>query len=125
MPISSVRQLATSLLLVCAVLLTAGCGDEQPAPATDDQSSGVSIEVTVEDGEVDPKGERVDVTVGEEIEFLVQADTAGELHVHSVPEQTLAYGSGTTTLKLTIDQPGVIEVESHDPEQVVVQLEAR
>ena len=52
------------------------------------------------------------------------ADAAGEIHVHRTPEQEYVYGNGTTTLKLTpIDRPGVVEVETHDPQLVVVQLE--
>ena len=53
----------------------------------------------------------------------MKADEPGELHVHSSPEQELEYGAGTTTLKLTLDQPGVVDVESHDPKAVIVQLE--
>jgi hypothetical protein len=67
----------------------------------------------------------VEVAVDEEIELVVQADEGGEIHVHSNPEQTLQYGAGTTTLPITLDQPGVVEVESHDLDQVIVQLEAR
>jgi hypothetical protein len=55
----------------------------------------------------------------------VTSDEAGELHVHSDPEQTLSYDEGTTTLELTVDQPGVVEVERHEPEALVLQLEVR
>ena len=72
-----------------------------------------------------PNGERVSVPLGEEIDLVVTADAPGELHVHSTPEQELAYRAGTTTLPLVIDQPGVVEVESHDLEITVVQLEVR
>ena len=30
-----------------------------------------------------------------------------------------------TVLEITIDRPGVVEVESHDPDVVVLQLEVR
>ena len=45
--------------------------------------------------------------------------------MHSTPEQELAYEAGTSTLPLVIDQPGIVEVESHDLELVIVQLEVR
>jgi FtsP/CotA-like multicopper oxidase with cupredoxin domain len=61
--------------------------------------------------------------VGEEVEVVVKSDTEGSLHVHSNPEQELDYGAGTTTLKLTIEDPGVVEVESHELETTVLQLE--
>ena len=46
--------------------------------------------------------------------------------MHSTPEQELEYGAGTTTLTLdAIDQPGIVDVESHHLEKVIVQLEVR
>ena len=42
---------------------------------------------------------------------------------HSDPEQTFPYAAGTTTLKLTIDEPGVVDIERHEPEALVLQLE--
>ena len=63
--------------------------------------------------------------VDQPIELVVKADEGGEIHVHSEPEQELEYGEGTTTLPLTIDKPGVVDVESHDLEKVIVQLEVK
>ena len=45
--------------------------------------------------------------------------------MHTFPDQTLDYGVGTTTRTLTIDEPGVVEVEDHETGLVVVQLEVR
>ena len=56
--------------------------------------------------------------------LVVEADTAGEIHVHTKPDdQEFEYDEGTTTLKLTVDKPGLVDVESHDLEKVIVQLE--
>ena len=144
--------LATTLLLV--TLGVAGCGGDDTTPepetsssASDSDSASEStsesasatpsdttqtpeperptIEITFEGDTVTPNGERVAVPLGEEIDLVVTADAPGELHVHSTPEQELAYEAGTSTLPLVIDQPGVVEVESHDLELVVVQLEVR
>ena len=50
----------------------------------------------------------------------------GEIHVHSSPEQELEYDAGTTTLRAEpIDQPGIVDVESHALEKTIVQLEVR
>lgn len=106
----------TALVVVVAV---AGCGEE---PVTAEPSSGDSVNLTFEGGEA-PSLERVEVGVGEEVELVVRADEAGTLHVHTSPEQELEYGPGTTTLKLSIDQPGVVDVESHELEATVLQLE--
>jgi hypothetical protein len=89
------------------------------------ESSRPTIEITFEGDTVDPNGERVAVPMGKEIDLVITADKPGELHVHSTPEQELAYEAGTSTLPLVIDQPGVVEVESHDLGLVIVQLEVR
>jgi cytoskeletal protein RodZ len=84
-----------------------------------------TIEITFKGGTVTPNGERVAVPMGQEIDLVITADQPGELHVHSTPEQELSYEAGTSTLPLVIDQPGIVEVESHDPALVIVQLEVR
>lgn len=55
----------------------------------------------------------------------ITADVAGELHVHSTPEQTIAYDAGTSEHEITIGRPGLVEVENHEPAAVVLQLEVR
>ena len=45
--------------------------------------------------------------------------------MHSSPEQEIEYGAGTTDKTLTIEQPGVVDVESHHLDQLIVQLEVR
>lgn len=132
------------LTLVTAMALTA-CSDEDPAsepttssaketqsPAetssespTETPSTGTTIQVTREGDALDPSGARVEAAVGQPIIFEITADTAGELHVHSTPEQEITYEAGTTSHEITIDTPGVVEVESHEPHAVVVQLEVR
>lgn len=129
MPMPPTRRLAALATALVTVLggagLLAGCGaEDDPQPASGDETA-VSIEITIEGDSVEPRGERIDVEVGQEIELQVQADRAGELHVHATPEQSLEYGDGATALTITLDQPGVVDVETHDPAVVVVQLEAR
>ena len=42
--------------------------------------------------------------------------------MHSSPEQELAYEAGDPTQTITIDNPGTVDVESHDLDQVIVSL---
>lgn len=116
------RTTAVLTPLFLAVALLAGCGEDEPDPGT---SAPDAIEITFSDGSVSPQGERVEVEAGEEIELVVKADEPGGLHIHTQPEQELEYGAGTTNLTLTIDEPGVVDVEAHELEIVVVQLEVR
>ena len=148
------RLLATAAVLASLAVL-GSCGDAEEAPTTggstasesasesasEDGSSapagGASaspeapgaqtIEVTVEGGTVTPNGDRVEVERGTDVELVVTADEPGEIHVHSSPEQELRYAAGTTTLLLALaDQPpGIVDVESHNLEQTIVQLEIR
>jgi len=118
------RTAAVLAILTCAVALLAGCGDDEPSNDPGGTTTETKpIEITFTGDSVEPNGERVKVKAGEEIELVVKADQPGELHVHSNPEQELEYGAGTTTLKLTLNEPGVVDVESHDLEVVIVQLE--
>jgi len=115
-----IAPIAAALVLGLGALTA--CGDDEPAPTGSDKDP-VTIEVTFDGDTVDPSGERVDVAVGQEVELRVTADAPGEIHVHSTPEQELEYDAGETTLTLTIDKPGLVDVESHTLEKVIVQLE--
>lgn len=113
-------------------MTTAGCGtDDADSGTTDsgttDSGSGepTVVEIEFADGEVTPQGERIEVDAGDPIDLEVTADEPGELHLHTESEQALAYGEGTETFEIQIDRPGVVVVESHDLDQVVVQFEVR
>ena len=140
------RRTTMGLLGLClAAMALAGCSDDaetasEPSTGAGGSSSasspssggssepaggGQAVDITFSGDSVEPLGERIDVALGEPLTLNVTADAAGELHVHSTPEQELAYEAGETTLELTIDEPGVVEVESHDLELTILQLEVR
>ena len=83
------------------------------------------VTVTREGDSFTPNGERVEVGVDETLVLTIEADEAGELHVHSTPEQEIAYDAGTSEHEIVVDRPGVVEVESHDPDVILLQLEVR
>jgi hypothetical protein len=130
------RSVTAAVLVILVTLLGACTGDEQsgdqPAPdsGAEHGSSGQidasePIEITVDGNEVTPNGERLEVERGQTLQFVVTSDRAGEFHVHSTPEQVLSFDEGTTELQLTIDRPGVADMELHDPSVTVLQLEVR
>ncbi|MDF1603926.1 hypothetical protein [Nocardioides sp. YIM 152315] len=121
------RTLAAVAVVLATLSLATACGDEEKPDGSGGGSTEAKvIEVTFEGGKVTPSGERVEVAVGQDVELDVTADEAGEIHVHSNPEQELEYDAGESTVTITgIDQPGVVEVESHALDQVIVQLEVR
>jgi hypothetical protein len=129
---------AAAAAIVLATLALSACSsaeDSKPddaATATDGGSTsesskpgGVVVDITFDGDTVTPNGERIDGKVGEPITLNIDADAPGELHVHSTPEQEIAYDAGTSTHEVTFDQPGIVDIESHHLEKVVVQVEVR
>ena len=138
-------RLALVALTATLGMLVSGCGSDEPSgsekpkadksTATADASakakptkkkpSGTTIDITFKGDTVDPNGVQKKVKAGKPITLHIVADKPGELHVHSSPEQQIEYDAGTSDKKLTIDRPGIVEVESHTLEQLVVVLEVR
>jgi hypothetical protein len=107
-------------------MLVSGCGDEPSGAQPDkDKSSGTTINITFKGKTVVPSGAEKNVKAGKPTTLHIVADKPGEIHVHSSPEQEIEYDAGTSDKKLTIDQPGVVEVESHTLDKLIVVLEVR
>jgi hypothetical protein len=132
-------RLAPAAAVLAALALTTACGSSgstssadddghdltaQPTPATA-SPSGTVVRIKIAGDTVDPTGSRVQVKRGEPVTLLIDADKAGELHVHSSPEQHIEFPAGTSAATLTLDQPGVVEVEDHALDKLIVQLEVR
>lgn len=120
------RRLPLLLVVVVVTVLlgvTACGGNNSGQPGN---TATKTIDITFKGDTVTPNGDRIQVSVGQPIELVVTADRAGEIHVHSSPEQELPYDKGSSTLTLDpIKTPGVIEVESHTLDTTIVQLEVR
>jgi predicted small secreted protein len=122
--------LAIPAALVAVTLTLGGCSSDAGSDSSgsggassSSSSAGTTIEITIKGGKVTPHGDRVKTGVGDPVTLKIDADTAGEIHVHSSPEQEIEFPKGTSTKKLTIDRPGIVDVEDHALEQVIVQLE--
>jgi hypothetical protein len=119
------------VLLLVATLALAGCGGSSGGETTSSGSSSqtkpLDIHVKIANGEVTPAGERVDATVGQPIRMIVDSDAADELHVHSTPEHEFEVPANAhgKVYKFTLQQPGVVEVELHGLDEVVVSIAAR
>ena len=107
---------------------TASTSTGSPLSSSPDPSptpTGPVIRVNIRGSKVSPVAERINAKVNEPVTFIVTADRPGGLHVHSSPEQSPEFQAGTTTLSVTIDKPGIVEVEEHESDAIVVQLEVR
>ena len=119
------RSLAAAAVVLATLSLATACGDEE-TPSDSGSADPQVIKVTFEGDSVTPNGERIEVSRGQDIDLKVTAEEAGEIHVHSTPEQELEYPVGESTVTIKgIDQPGTVDVESHSLDQVIVQLEVR
>jgi len=122
-------KLAATLTAITAVFALAACGSDDGDGDGSEGTVGTgatTIDVTFDGDNVTPNGDRVEVEHGQDVELVVTADRPGEIHVHSTPEQELEYDAGTTTLTIdNLDQPGVVDVESHTLDKVIVQLEVQ
>jgi hypothetical protein len=113
-----------AVALVSALTLTACGSDDSTSGGSADPVKKISITFNGED--TDPSGQKIDVSVGQRIEFDVTADAAGEIHVHSSPEQEFEYDKGSTTLSVDpVERPGQVTVESHTLDKVLFTLVAR
>ena len=145
-------RLRTVIIAVLMALTLAGCGsgsgdsegsgtsgsDETSgdgstaATATPDtkvegtkKSSTPTLRITFKGDTVTPQGKSMELKAGQPLKLHITADQPGEIHVHSTPEQEIEYDAGTTDKTLKIKQPGVVDVESHDLDKLIVQLEVR
>ena len=91
-----------------------------PSPSPDD-----AIEVEIEGDEISPKGKRIDASTGEPVTLRIESDRAAELHVHSLPEQEIEVAKGGSTVEITVENPGLVDVEEHESGVVILQLEVR
>jgi hypothetical protein len=94
------------------------------SPATEAQQA-VEISVAVTDGKVEPKPHRVEVAKDSQVRLIVTSDVDDELHVHGYEVEAELEAGRPTTVELVADQTGIFEVETHETELELLQLEVR
>jgi heme/copper-type cytochrome/quinol oxidase subunit 2 len=102
---------------------TTGSSQGSSAPATDKTQQVVEVTVSVRDGKVTPKPHTVDVPIGSEVNLQVTSDVDDEVHVHGFDVEEPLEAGHTTTITLHADEKGVYEVETHETELQLLQLE--
>ena len=140
MPARPALAAGAATALVLALSLTA-CGSGSKKPGTEAEaelSATPSAQVTtapaanakviaikLAGGTVTPSGDKVEVKANQPIVLQINADKAGELHVHSSPEKHIEFPAGGSEITLKLAQPGVVDVEDHALDKLIVQLEVR
>jgi len=90
-------------------------------PAAD--AKVIAIKITADS--VDPSGTRIEVKRNQPVVLDIEAAAEGELHVHSTPEKHVEFPAGSSQVTLKIDQPGIIDIEDHKLDKLIVQLEVK
>ena len=142
------RAITVSLLVAAGLTLSA-CGDDTdattestPSPTTasatpsetasepeseepepEPEPEGTVVVVTIKGDQIEPNGASIKADLDEPVVLAITSDRAGELHVHSTPEQYVEFRKGSGEYELTFEQPGVVEVEDHDTGFVIAQLQ--
>ena len=79
----------------------------QRVPSTE-PTGGLTIDITIADGKVDPNGKKIDVAVGTTVVFKVSSDIDDEIHAHTGGDgYELEVKAGEPIAgAFTVDQPG-------------------
>lgn len=102
---------------------SSGPSGDEPSRSQAAKPAPADLAVVVDGAEITPNAQAISVDVGDPLSVSVEADRAGELHVHSKPEQYFPFQPGETSFELTVQTPGSVEVEDDDTGDVVALLE--
>ncbi|GAA0985677.1 hypothetical protein ENKNEFLB_01692 [Nocardioides aquaticus] len=102
---------------------SSGPSGDEPSRSQVAEPAPADLAVVVDGAEITPNAQEISVDVGDPLSVSVEADRAGELHVHSKPEQYFPFQPGETSFELTVQTPGSVEVEDDDTGDVVALLE--
>jgi hypothetical protein len=135
--VGSHRLWPAAAAMVAGVALVAGCAaddDSAPTQSTPSTTSPVPtettadvrvIDVTVADGEITPPPDRIEVDEGVVVRIVVTSDEADAVHVHGYDREAQIPAGGTATIEFTADQTGLFEVELHELDKVLFQLQVQ
>jgi hypothetical protein len=118
------RALGVVLAITALTLGLGGCSDDS-SDGGSDSSKPVTVDITEQNGKVQPVGKVVNAAKGQDITLVVTSDADDEIHVHSEPEHEFEVEAGDTDRKFTfsVDIPGTIEVESHGLDVTILKLQ--
>lgn len=117
------------LVATCLLALTvSGCGSSGSTPAASTPAaSDLQLAIAVAGRTVTPAPGTVTASPGQTVTLTLTSDRAGELHVHgAAPELDAAVSPGTKVYTFTlVDQPGVYEIEMHDPDLLLTSIKVQ
>jgi hypothetical protein len=113
------RRLIPALVVLSAALALTGCGSSDTSGGS---RSTVRVLVTIKNDSVTPQAKPIQVSIDQPIVLDVTSNRNGELHVHSSPEHEFEVAPGHSTYRFTLNQPGVVDVEEHMSDDLVLRI---
>lgn len=95
-----------------------------PAPSAPTRS-GRQLAISVTGRSIDPPPAQVDLGVGETLTLTVTIDHDDLLHAHGFEIEKTLTAAAPTTIVLTGAEPGVYEVETHEPALTLLTIAVR
>lgn len=121
--------------VVLAALVLAGCSSGSSGGSASASSSAGSASaseptyaVTIVDKTVTGVPSRITVSPGERVRLVVTADRTSELHVHAADPEVETQTKQGEPVTVEFDakkQPGLYEVEMHDPDLLLMQVQVK
>jgi plastocyanin len=124
--------------LAITALLMAGCssgGSDSPAGTASPAAASISASasepaytVTVVGKTVSGVPTRITVSPGEKVKLVVTADRTSELHVHAADPELETHTQEGQPVTVEFDakkEPGLYEVEMHDPDLLLFQVQVK
>jgi heme/copper-type cytochrome/quinol oxidase subunit 2 len=99
------------------------CGGPPNEPAS---PAGLTVDVTIANGQVNPTNATLQAKVKQQITLHVTSDATDELHVHSVPNHKFQVAAAPNqTFRFSVDVPGDVEVELHHLKRTIATIQVR
>jgi hypothetical protein len=119
------RSLGLVVATAALALSLTACSDDSSGSGDGSSDQPVTVDITESGGKIEPVGQVVKASTGQDITLVVTSDADDEIHVHSDPEHEFEVKAGDQQQKFTfsVDTPGTIVVESHELDVTILKLE--
>jgi plastocyanin len=104
---------------------TSPSASSSPGTTSSAAAQGRTIRITITGKQVSPAPTTVDLAVGEKLTLVVTSDHADELHLHGFDVEDKLTAGAATTVTVTGKEPGVYEVETHEPALRLLKIAVR
>ncbi|GAA4724637.1 hypothetical protein GCM10025782_23380 [Pedococcus ginsenosidimutans] len=100
-------------------------GSSSSSSSTSPAPQGRTLRITITGKKVSPAPSTVDLAVGEKLTLVVTSDHDDELHLHGFDVEDKLKAGAPTTVTVTGKDPGVFEVETHEPPLRLLKIAVR